>query len=225
METMTGAKFEALPQTLRRELRDWLADYISAPHRELGRDGSICPFVEPSVRAHSLVTVGRRWHQGDSAGDMIEIIKESIELFELIPWKARQPNLHALVVVIADMPREDWPKIDEGHRLAKDTVVARNLMLGQFHPECPAPAARNASFRVNRAPWPLIAVRQMAFHDILFLHENPVWFDQYRRRYGHHYTPGAKIDGHFLRLYRSAEEAIGGRRDRPLTTEREEGSR
>lgn len=62
----------------------------------------------------------------------------------------------------------------------------------------------------------------MAFHYILFLHDNPVWFDQYRRRYRHHYMSRAKIDSRFKELYRSAEEAIEGRNGCPFTADGEE---
>jgi hypothetical protein len=210
METLNGAKFHALPIGLRSSLNGWLTGYVGAAHPDLGRDGYICPFVQPSLQARSLIAVGRRWRPGDDVHSATKIIADSVELFETIPWNARQSNLHALVVVITDMPRTDWWLVDEAHRLAKDSVVDRDLMVGQFHPECDAPAVYNEGFPVNRSPWPLYAIRQMAFHDILFLHDNPVWFDRYRRRYGHRYRPGAKIDSHFRDLYRSAERAAEG---------------
>src|SRR5947208_11361656 len=105
-------------------------------------------------------------------------------------------NLHALVVVVDGRPEDAWWLIDEGHKAAKDDIVAQGLMLGQFHPLCTEPAARNPLFPVNRAPYPLYAIRNMALHDILFLHDNPTWFHHYQKGFGHRYGSGTRMDPH-----------------------------
>ncbi|MFI6582229.1 DUF6875 domain-containing protein [Embleya sp. NPDC050493] len=205
-----------------RELHAWLGDYIARPHAELGRDGPVCPFVEPSLRADSLIAVGHRWEGPPHLPRMVRMIEDATRMFRSIDWKVRNPQLHALVVLVTDLPEDGWWLIDEGHRATKDRAVAEGLMLGQFHPDCRAPAARNPLFPVNRAPWPMIAIRNMAFHDILFLHDHPGWFANYRARYSRYYDGGARIDPRFASLYASAVRAadehavpvLSGRADR-----------
>jgi heptaprenyl diphosphate synthase len=185
-------------------LSTWLAEYITTPHPELGRNGPVCPFVKASLQADSIITFSRQWLGGFELDAMVRIIKDGMKLFHSLHWPSRNATLHGLVVVFNDLSREGWWLIDEGHRATKDIAVAHGLMIGQFHPECDAPAVHNPVFPVNRGPFPMIAYRNMAFHDILFLHSNPNWFAHYRRRFGHYYSKAAKLDPLFVRLYESA---------------------
>jgi hypothetical protein len=74
-------------------------------------------------------------------------------------------------------------------------------MVGQFHPTCTEPAARNTTFMVNRAPVPLVAIRRMALHDVLFLHQWEDWFLEYSNRFGHRYGEDKHIDPALARAY------------------------
>lgn len=196
--------FTPLPSEHRDVIWRWLDDYITAPHPELGRDGAICPFVKPSLRTGCLVTVERPWPDRQQPADMVETIQQAIRLFVTMPWNTRKASLRSLIVAIPDLAPADWWLIDEGHRLAKDDAIAAGIMIDQFHPACTVPAARNPLFPVNRSPLPLIAVRHMTFHDIVFLHDQPGWFRHYRNRFGHLYATGTKIDPYCLRLFTDA---------------------
>lgn len=217
---MDSSEFKPLDAAQKQNVATWLHSYINAPHPELGRDGPICPFVEPSIRADSMVTRAVTWRAGEderptgALDTMVRHIHDAMDLFSSLTWPSRNATLHGLVVIFEAMPRENWWLIDEGHRVTKDAAVARGLMLGQFHPDCTAPAARNPLFPVNRGPYPTIAVRNMAFHDILFLHDRPDWFEHYRKRYDRYYTAAAKIDPHFAELY---AEAVRVSETRPVT--------
>nr|AZG02880.1 hypothetical protein [Streptomyces olivaceus] len=208
-DAVSKSKFSPLDADLEKRVSDWLENYVNAPHPDLGRDGPICPFIEPALRADSLFTVSRDWEGAYTLEAMVTAIEEAQDHFRSIDWPSRNTTLHGLVVVFGNLPRAGWWLIDEGHRAAKDAAVARGLMLGQFHPECEAPAARNPLFPVNRSPYPMIAIRNMAFHDILFLHDNPDWFEQYRKRYDRYYSAAARIDPRFTALF---EEAVAASR-------------
>lgn len=63
-------------------------------------------------------------------------------------------------------------------------MVERGIMIGQFHPQCRTAAVHNPTWRsVSIAPHPLIAMRKMVMHDILFLREKR-WFLEYEKRFG-----------------------------------------
>jgi hypothetical protein len=82
-------------------------------------------------------------------------------------------------------------------------------MLGQFHPRCPEPAARNPGFLVSRSPVPMFAISWMAFHDILFPHHKPAWFAQYAERFGRRYRSRPNVEPLFLDLFHRAAEQHG----------------
>lgn len=182
-------------------IRSWMADYISRPHLELGRTGPICPFVAPAIQVEALTILSCPWPNGAGLDHMIRIIAKCVTTFESLEWKSGNRALHCLVVTLPELPESDYWQIDEGHRATKDRVVARGLMLGQFHPTCDAPAARNQSFAVNRSPLPLFALRYMAFHDVLFLHDRPASFLHYKNHYGRRFQRPERIDAHFTELF------------------------
>lgn len=201
------------PPGTARIVNEWLGEYVEAPHPDLGRTGAVCPFVMPSRRAATLVVRSCEWTAWRPAGAesglarMLALIEEIVDHFERIEWAATNAMLHALLVVMPDLPHQDWHLIDDAHRQVKDEIVARGLMIGQFHPECLEPAARNPVFPVNRSPVPAFAIRNLALHDVLFLNSNRQWFEHYRAHFGPRYT------GHVDPLFRSLFDEASRRFD------------
>ncbi|MFI8191835.1 DUF6875 domain-containing protein [Streptomyces sp. NPDC085946] len=166
---------------------EWLDSYITQPHEQLGRSGAVCPFVAPARRAGAVETAVRL--VGPAAGLPLlkEVVRCGLDEFEQLGWRTSNPALRSLIIVLPDLPPEAFALLDEAHAQVKTESVERGLMIGQFHPACAEPAARNPAFEVSRSPVPLVAVRAMAVHDILFLGERADWFAQYHRRFGERY--------------------------------------
>lgn len=202
------------PPEMGRVVQEWLREYVEAPHPDLGRPGAVCPFVTPSRRAGALVVRACDWSawqpEQPDLPRMLALIEAIVDRFRHTEWTSTNTMLHTLLVVIRNLPRRDWPLIDRGHRLAKDEIVAHRMMLGQFHPECAEPAARNPMFPVNRAPLPAFAVRNLALHDVLFLNGNRRWFEHYRAQFGRRYS------GHVDPLFRSLFDDASRRFDLEL---------
>ncbi|NJQ08642.1 DUF6875 domain-containing protein [Streptomyces lonarensis] len=209
---MTGeAVFRPLTPVLRRRLTDWLAEYVAEPHPELGRPGAVCPFVRPAQRAHCLELVRVRWPADGDVAQLVRLTQRLMDRFEARLPQSPNPALASVICVFDGMRPESYHLVDEAHARIKGAAVARGMMLGQLHPDCPAAAARNPAFPVNRAPVPMMAVRRMAFHDILFLHRDPVWFETYRARFGSHYLAAHRVEPELVRLFDSgALLAAGG---------------
>jgi heptaprenyl diphosphate synthase len=195
--------------TARNAAWRWFTDYLCQPHSEVGRAGAVCPFVEPSMRAGSLRMQVRELGPELTHENLVELFWESADHFQNAEWQHSNKTLHALAVVIADLPEDRLEMLDQMHATVKSAAVARGLMLGQFHPRCPEPAARNPAFPVARSPVPMIAIRNMAFHDILFLHDNPEWLRHYLARFGRRYQPDLSVDPLFLELFYDAIERHG----------------
>ncbi|MGD9484768.1 tryptophan 2,3-dioxygenase family protein [Streptomyces sp. TRM70308] len=190
------------PQDL-RNVRAWMNQYLMREHRELGRPGSVCPFVEPALRAEAV-----RWEKAEvdrwTLDGLRDVMVAQLDRFSSADRPTDKEGLACLVTVV-DLPTGAMPLLDEAQRLAKPHAVRRGLMIGQFHPRCPEPAVWNPKFPVSRSPVPLFAIRHMAFHDILFLHADPVAFAEYDKRFGERYASTAsRIPDAFAERYERA---------------------
>ncbi|WP_156055908.1 DUF6875 domain-containing protein [Nocardia sp. NRRL WC-3656] len=174
-----------------RQINTWLREYIALPHAELGRRGPVCPFVLPALKQDAVALCCASWRPDDGATYLQHIARSALDKYIDLRPTITNGELFALVVVLPAMPREQWCLIDAVHPRMKNLAVAKGLMIGQFHPECPTPAAHNPSFPVNRAPMPLLVVRQMAVHDILFLADKPEWLHAYQQRFPAAYRSAA----------------------------------
>ncbi|MEG8179062.1 DUF6875 domain-containing protein [Nocardia terpenica] len=187
---------------------EWLTGYIEKPHPDLGRNGAICPFVRPARLASGLRAYRYHWLAGGDLGDMLQIFDTAMYRYRQEDFGELKQTLRGLVVVISGLPPRDYELIDRAHADRKGDAIANGMMLGQFHPECPAPAAHNERFLVNQAPFAALAVRDMAFHDILFLNHVESWFLEYRGRFGHFYDGNKRVDPHFRTLFDAAEARL-----------------
>ncbi|MFJ9381680.1 DUF6875 domain-containing protein [Streptomyces sp. NPDC101455] len=184
----------------------WLYDYIALPHPQLGRKGAVCPFVQPALNAGSLRL--EQWEVSHAASEeeLGAMVDRMAEVVVQGQWGGSNPTLRSLVVVVAGLEPERHRLLDRVQNAAKPGLVSRGLMLGQFHADCDDRAVRNPDFRVSRAPLPMLALRYMAFHDVLFLHEDAQLFASYRERFGDRYTRGSVTDALFIDLFEAAAQ-------------------
>lgn len=180
-----------------RLIQDWLAGYIMKPHDNLGRAGPVCPFVGKAMRSSSIFVAAAMMDGAPDGRMMEDTVAEAITHFHSLARDSADPEHTALIVAFPQLSRHQWHLIDEVHRHRKTAAVRDGLMLGQFHPECTAPAVHNPDFAVNRAPLGLIVIRHIAAHDFLFLDTDPVWMHYYdktmhtRGMTGHHHSPSS----------------------------------
>ncbi|MEU2589128.1 DUF6875 domain-containing protein [Streptomyces avermitilis] len=195
----------------------WLSDYIRRPHSELGRPGPVCPFVEPAQRAGALEIRVRLVGLTPSQALIDEIVRCGLDEFSEVGWKAGNPNLRSLLLVLPDLPPEHLHLLDAAHSALKSQSVHRGLMIAQFHEKCREKAARNPEFEVSYAPVPMMAVRSMAIHDVLFLADRREWFEEYASRFGARYRNAAHgIDPLLTEMYERARATyrLGAERTR-----------
>lgn len=189
---------------------EWLRDYVSKPSPHLGRRGAVCPFVPPALNA---AAVRLSFHYDTNADpDLIR----SVLLTELLQFHgtAEPPGSSgtSLASLLAVFPHADpagWAVIDRVHGDLKDIAVANGLMIGQFHPACVTSAVRNPSFAVSRSPIALVAIRHMAPHDVLFLHDRREWFEAYHGRFGRYFGSRRVRDMRMCQLYDEAVRKYG----------------
>ncbi len=188
----------------------WARDYICQPHPELGREGAICPFVAPSIKRNTFYMAFYYEVDGSRLDEILHLLSRYVELFLSYP-PCEEPNrlYKALLLVFPGMSGGQSAMLDQAQRQTKDTYVQHGLMLGQFHERCPEPAVHNPSFRISIAPIPLIAIRHMSVHDVIFLNSKRSWFEAYHSRFGLRYDQGRVTDPTYVKAYREATERFG----------------
>ena len=135
-----------------RQIATWAVDFLNAPHDELGRSGSVCPYTAPSMASNSFLLA---W-AGDKDARSIESTVDRYRqwFMELENLGGKRARLLTIVVVLPNFDRMDSAPLDTLQRRLKDAFVDEGLMVGQFHPHSAEPGLWNEHFRPLRAPIP-----------------------------------------------------------------------
>jgi hypothetical protein len=187
----------------------WIQSYICQPHSQLGRKGAICPFAEPAIDNNTLDMVFHYEVDGQSLAEVESITQKYIQIF-LNNYPLDRPDavLQTLLIIFPNIPIERSTVIDEAHQTLKSEYVQQGLMLGQFHMTCPEPAVRNPDFPAMVSPLPFFAIRHMAQHDVLFLHQRTDWFSQYDARLGEPYQLGKVSHPLLVQFYEEGKQRL-----------------
>jgi hypothetical protein len=189
-----------LPKESIGAVQNWIETFVKAPHPRLGRTGPVCPFVDPAMRQDTLMIRERQIASGSALSTIVGELRDCVREFRDINWSGNR-ILHAMLVLFPRLADEDGFLLDEAHALIKDELVPQDVMMAPLHPQCTEPAARSTELLAFRSPVPMIAVRRLAFHDILFLYQKRDWFFHYARQYGERYEKSAGIDPEYRFRY------------------------
>jgi hypothetical protein len=152
-----------------RQIAAWAVEFLSAPNRQLGRRGPVCPYTRPSMNNNCFLLA---WAGGEGDVQSIEPVVDQyrrwfLELLEQ-PGRTRE-HLLTILVVLPGLDRTDSGPLDALQHRLKDAFVCQGLMVGQFHPQCEQSGLWNEEFRPLKAPIPLLAIRRMVASDLPFL--------------------------------------------------------
>jgi heptaprenyl diphosphate synthase len=187
-----------------RSVMEWLQDFVGGTHPGLGRGGAVCPFVKPALRAGALALRTVRTGPRPDRVELRRLLRESVREFLTTSWPTSNKSLHSLVVMLPDLDPREGAALDELHRDMKGELVRQRLMFAQFHPHCDERSARNADVKVAMAPVPVLVIRHMAAHDVMFLGDRADWFHVYAAEFGHLYADSVPGDPFLLDCYRTA---------------------
>ncbi|MFI9379993.1 DUF6875 domain-containing protein [Kutzneria sp. NPDC052558] len=169
-----------------REILAWARRYLVSPHPELGRNGPVCPYTQPSLHK-GLFHLAALSGEGD-VGAAVESLRGWYERLGATMSTADR-ELLTVLLVLPHLDHTDASGLDEIQRVAKDKFVEDGLMIGQFHPVCDAPGLWNPEFKALRAPVPLLAIRKLVVFDLPFLVEHKAHAESYIRRFAPEIPP------------------------------------
>ena len=87
-----------------RAVADWTKTFVARQHRDIGRDGPVCPFV-PVAWEHKTLWLAAERSAGRSAPDVIQLIAGYKRmLLAAEPVDGDDANYKSIVVVFTDLP-------------------------------------------------------------------------------------------------------------------------
>jgi len=153
-------------------VRDWIRRFLARPHPQLGRGGSVCPFV-PIALGLDTIWMAEVAETMPSFERISEIITEYRNVFlKTEPTSGSEAINKTFLVVFPSLAAngaEGAAIIDKVQASLKKYFVDMGLMLGEFHAANESPGLRNPDFRPLRSPIPMLAIRHMVESDLPFL--------------------------------------------------------
>jgi hypothetical protein len=171
-----------------RAVAEWIKTFIVRPHDELGRPGSVCPFVPGSVERQTL------WLAPEQIGDggvphVVELMNGyKRRLLERGggPTDGDGTNYNVIVVVLMDLPAERAEGVfdDVLQHIAVPSYVEDGIVFGPFYDGNQATAIYNKGFRPFQSPVPFLFVRHGVVSDWKFFLDKEDWLTHWARRFG-----------------------------------------
>jgi hypothetical protein len=164
----------------------WIDDYVVRPHAELGRPGTVCPYVPGSLERRTL------WFAPEHAADLdgpavVQLMDDYRRLFlEHAPLDSDDAVYKTILVVFTDLPADRAGALFDQvlTQLAADAYEEHGVIFGPYFDGNEAPAVYNHDFRPFEAPVPFIFVRHTVVDDWKFFIDDDTLLDRWARRFG-----------------------------------------
>lgn len=164
-----------------RKIKIYLDDFLTKPHPNLGRNGTVCPFMPMSLKKNlSYIGVVKGSPDKETIHMLVGQMRETyLEICQTVPEKDRQ--FVTMGMLFPDMKQDECPeKIDEVQSSRKLEFIQQGLMLGSFHAQQAGAGLHNPEFKPFRTLIPMLAMHELTAHDIVFLKDAP---PEYMRAY------------------------------------------
>jgi hypothetical protein len=169
-----------------RAVADWTKAFVARPNEQLGRAGSVCPFVPGSLERKTLWLAAEHIAER-SAPDVVELVRGyEKRLLSAEPVAGDDAVYKSIVVVFADLATERAKDFldDVVQRLAASSYVEDGLVLGEFYESNEGTAIYNAAFRPFTSPVPFLLMRLAVVGDWKFFLDDEDWFNRWAARFG-----------------------------------------
>jgi len=169
-----------------RTVADWIKSFIAQPHKDLGRAGTVCPFVPDALERNTL-WLAPEHIANRMASDVVELIGAYQRLFEDARHVAGDDAIYkSFVVVFTDLPvdRARGFFSDLLEQIAVPSYTNDGLVMGGFYKGNEGTAIYNMSFHPFTSPVPFLLVRQAVVSDWKFFLDDERWLELRARRFG-----------------------------------------
>ena len=165
---------------------DWIKTFVVKPHEELGRAGTVCPFVPGSLERKTLWLAPEQIADRD-VPEVVELMNgyKSL-LLDTHPVDGDDAIYKVIVVVFSDLPADRAQGVfdDVLNHLAVPSYVEDGILFGPYYEGNEGTAIYNSSFRPFQSPVPFLFVRHGVSGDWKFFLDDEEWLNLWARRYG-----------------------------------------
>jgi hypothetical protein len=153
---------------------DWIKTFVVKPHKDLGRAGTVCPFVPESLERKTLWLALEQIADRD-VPEVVELMNGYKRLLlDTRPTDGDDVIYNVIVVVFSDLPAH----------LAVPSYVEDGILFGPYYEGNEGTAIYNSSFRPFQSPVPFLFVRHGVTGDWKFFLDDEEWLKLWAGRYG-----------------------------------------
>jgi hypothetical protein len=165
---------------------DWIKTFVVKPHKDLGRAGTVCPFVPGSLERKTLWLALEQIADRDLP-EVVELMNGYKRLLlDTRPTDGDDVIYNVIVVVFNDLAVDRAQGLfdDVLDHLAVPSYVEDGILFGPYYEGNEGTAIYNASFRPFQSPVPFLFVRHGVIGDWKFFLDDEEWLSLWARRYG-----------------------------------------
>jgi hypothetical protein len=178
---LAGSDLDAL-----RAVADWIKTFVVNPHEDLGRAGTVCPFVPGSLERKTLWLAPEQI-AGREMPEVVELMNGYKRLLlDTRPTDGDDVVYNVIVVVFSDLPADRAQGVFDGvlRDLAVRSYAEDGILFGPYYEGNEGTAIYNSSFRPFQSPVPFLFVRHGVTGDWKFFLDDEEWLNLWARRYG-----------------------------------------
>jgi hypothetical protein len=165
---------------------EWIKTFVVNPHKDLGRAGTVCPFVPGSLERKTLWLAPEQIADRD-VPEVVELMSGYKRLLlDTRPTDGDDAIYNVIVVVFSDLPADRAQGVfdDVLQHLAVPSYVEDGILFGPYYEGNKGTAIYNSSFRPFQSPVPFLFVRHGVTSDWKFFLDDEEWLDLWVRRHG-----------------------------------------
>jgi hypothetical protein len=167
----------------------------------------VCPFLKPSLDSDFFYLAFHPEVNGADITVIETLMLSYIQTFKLQPpFSSADQVKKAMLVVFPELPEGQSRILDRVHERIKDKFVEKGLMVAQFHKFCDERSIHNHALKTQNSDYPLMAIRHMQRHDIIFLGENAEWFNWFNFYWAQHFKEQKEPADYYTDQYRIAHD-------------------
>jgi hypothetical protein len=165
---------------------DWIKIFVVRPHKDLGRAGTVCPFVPGSLERKTLWLAPEQVADRD-VPEVVELMSGYKRLLlDTGPTEGDEVVYNVIVVVFTDLSADRAQGVFEDvlTHLAGPSFVEDGILFGPYYEGNEGTAVYNSSFRPFQSPVPFLFVRHGVTSDWKFFLDDEEWLKLWAHRYG-----------------------------------------
>jgi hypothetical protein len=165
---------------------DWIKTFVVRPHKDLGRAGTVCPFLPGSMERRTLWLAPEQIADRD-VSEVVELMSGYKRLLlDTRPVERDDVIYSVIVVLFTDLSADRAQGVfdDVLKHLAVPSYVEDGILFGPYYEGNEGTAIYNSSFRPFQSPVPFLFVRHGVTSDWKFFLDDEEWLNLWAHRYG-----------------------------------------